>query len=339
VVVDLGAKVPETYKPGVSSYEVGGAWNPVASYLTYRPGPGDLTSIGSRYFGTEDLPTAPFETEDGEFQVSEYGHSWIEEFAQEGAPEAFVELPGALHVPDALFALGSQLYVANVSEGLAGFVNGDRVTPSEGVATEMSSVLGAAMAGFLTGESNPVGKETEKEVPKESAPPPGKVGEYALTVTLAGGGKGQVSGIGIACPGTCLASYPAGTLVALAATPAPGFTFAGWAGSCAGTGACNVTMSAPSAVTATFSIVSPPNTKILSIKQSASKTTIKFKGSGGYGKLTFRCKLGAAKKATKCSSPLVYPRLAPGKHHFSVAAVDSRPVVDPTPAKATFTTK
>jgi hypothetical protein len=340
VVLDVGAKVPETYKPGVSSYDVGGAWDPVASYLTHRPGPGDLTSIGSRYFGSEYLSMSPFEIEDGEFQTSEYGHSWIEEFDQEGAPEGFFDLPGADHVPYALLALGSQLFVANASEGGGAFVNGDRLTPSEGVAMELGSVLGAAIAGFLTGESKAVGKEEEKGAAKEGgAEAGGKASEYALAVTLAGAGKGQVAGMGIACPGTCSAFYPAGTLVALVAKPAPGFTFAGWAGSCAGTSACNVTMSAPSAVTASFSIVPPPNTKIVSIKHAGSKATIRFTGSGGYGKLTFHCRLGAAKKATKCSSPLVYPHLAPGKHHFSVAAADSRPIVDPTPAKATFITK
>ena len=342
VVLDVDAKVPETYKAGVSSYEVGGAWGPVASYLTHRPGPRDLTAIGSRYFGSEDLSMNPFEIEAGEFQTSEYGHSWIEEFAEDGAPEGYFELPGTDRVPDALLALGSQLYVANASEGFGAVLNGDRLTPSEGTATELGSPLGAAMAGFLTGESKGVEaeKEATKEAVKESGAQSGsKAGEYALTVTLAGAGMGQVAGTGIACPGTCSASYPAGTLVALVADPAPGFTFTGWAGSCAGTGTCNVTMSAPRAVTATFSSVPPPNTKIVSIKHSGKRLTIRFKGSGGYGKLTFHCRLGTAKKAAKCSSPLVYTHLAPGKHRFSVAAADSRPIVDPTPAKATFVTK
>jgi hypothetical protein len=75
------------------------------------------------------------------------------------------------------------------------------------------------------------------------------------------------------------------------------------------------------------------------VKFSGAKTTIKFTGTGGYGKLSFRCKLGKAKKSAKCQSPLVLHHLAAGKHSFSVDAVDSRPVADPTPAKIAFTTK
>lgn len=43
--------------------------------------------------------------------------------------------------------------------------------------------------------------------------------------------------------------------------------------------------------------------------------------------------------AVKCASPLVLTHLAPGKHRFSVYAVDGRPVADATPAQATFRTK
>jgi hypothetical protein len=84
--------------------------------------------------------------------------------------------------------------------------------------------------------------------------------------------------------------------------------------------------------------LAPPNTKIVSVKISGAHTTIAFKGLGGVGKLSFRCRLGASKKVT-CHSPLVYHHLVTGKHHFSVYAIDSRPVADPTPAKTTFTTK
>ncbi len=78
---------------------------------------------------------------------------------------------------------------------------------------------------------------------------------FPLTVTLSGNGTGGVSSspTGIACPGTCTASFPQGTVVTLTAQAAPGTVFQGWTGAgCAGTGTCVVTMSAAQAVTGTF---------------------------------------------------------------------------------------
>jgi len=74
-------------------------------------------------------------------------------------------------------------------------------------------------------------------------------------VTTAGAGSGTVTSApaGISCPSTCLTSFTSGTVVTLTAAPAIGSTFTGWSGSCAGTGTCNVTVSAAQAVTATFS--------------------------------------------------------------------------------------
>ncbi|HWF36553.1 MAG TPA: PQQ-binding-like beta-propeller repeat protein [Solirubrobacteraceae bacterium] len=81
-----------------------------------------------------------------------------------------------------------------------------------------------------------------------------------LTVTRAGSGSGTVQGPAIACPGTCSASYPTGTKVTLTATPAAGSGFGGWSGGgCAGIAtACTVTMSATTAVTATFKRIGRP---------------------------------------------------------------------------------
>jgi len=81
---------------------------------------------------------------------------------------------------------------------------------------------------------------------------------FALTVTKSGAGSGTVtsSPAGISCGATCSASFTSGTAVTLTAAPAAGSTFTGWSGSCTGTGACSVTMSAAQAVTATFAISS-----------------------------------------------------------------------------------
>ena len=76
-----------------------------------------------------------------------------------------------------------------------------------------------------------------------------------LTATLPT--HGTISGTGIAC-GTggsdCTEAYDYGTVVPLTATPDSGYNFGGWTGDCTGTGACTVTMTAASAVGATFTI-------------------------------------------------------------------------------------
>ncbi|MGC1872629.1 MAG: alkaline phosphatase family protein [Acidobacteriaceae bacterium] len=75
-----------------------------------------------------------------------------------------------------------------------------------------------------------------------------------LTVTSAGTGAGTVTSTpaGINCPGTCTASFPKGTAVALTATAEEGATFAGWSGACTGTAKCSLTLTATATVTPTF---------------------------------------------------------------------------------------
>jgi YVTN family beta-propeller protein len=75
------------------------------------------------------------------------------------------------------------------------------------------------------------------------APPPPQ-----FTLTLATIGSGSIT----AQPGSATGRYDAGTVVALTATPDPGFRFTSWSGACSGSGACSVTMDAATSVTATF---------------------------------------------------------------------------------------
>jgi len=73
-----------------------------------------------------------------------------------------------------------------------------------------------------------------------------------LTVTTSGDGVVTSTDGFINCPGTCSHKYLDNTPVTLNATPASGWAFSGWGGACSGTGACNVTMSQDTSVSATF---------------------------------------------------------------------------------------
>ena len=80
----------------------------------------------------------------------------------------------------------------------------------------------------------------------------------SVTVSKTGAGTGTVASTpaGILCGTTCSATYPAGTSVALAATPDVSSTFTGWSsGGCSGTLACTIGGNTAVATTATFSLV------------------------------------------------------------------------------------
>ena len=89
-----------------------------------------------------------------------------------------------------------------------------------------------------------------------------------LTVSVAGGGAGTVTGSGISCPHTCTATYPAGTKVTLTARPAAGSAFSGWSGGCSGAGSCRLTIGSATTATATFGALPAPS--ITALRQSAS---------------------------------------------------------------------
>ena len=80
-------------------------------------------------------------------------------------------------------------------------------------------------------------------------------GAAVLTVSESGDGTVTSNPPGINCgpgAGQCSATFPPGQVVSLTATPGTGSTFAGWGGACSGTGGCTVTLTAATAVSATF---------------------------------------------------------------------------------------
>jgi hypothetical protein len=181
------------------------------------------------------------------------------------------------------------------------------------------------------------------------------------TLTLSVLGPGAVAGTGIACPGTCSASYAPGSTVTLTATPASGSTFVGWSGGgCSGNGTCDVNLGDGAVdVGAVFAptddgggdggggaggggggtVVEPvanaPDTVIsrASINPAKHKARFKFRGIGDTQ--GFECAL-ARGLATEpqfapCRSAKTYRRLQRGRYRFFVRAVGPE-ASDPTPA-------
>jgi len=93
---------------------------------------------------------------------------------------------------------------------------------------------------------------------------------YNLSISVTGAGSGSVTPTptGTSCGSNC-STYPAGTAVSLAATPASGSRFAGWLGACSGSGACKLAMTANRAVTARFNLI-PPSTYNLTVSTSGT---------------------------------------------------------------------
>ena len=84
-------------------------------------------------------------------------------------------------------------------------------------------------------------------------------------------------------------------------------------------------------------VAGAPNTAITSLRlnKRSRQAALKFRGSRGVGKLSFKCKLDHGRWAS-CHSPKTYKHLKVGRHTFAVKAVDRRGKVDPTPAVRSF---
>jgi hypothetical protein len=75
----------------------------------------------------------------------------------------------------------------------------------------------------------------------------------------------------------------------------------------------------------------PETTIVKKPKKKSAKRKVKFTFTSSEPGSTFECKLDKAKKYTRCKSPLKR-KLKPGKHKFSVRAIDKAGNSDATPA-------
>ncbi len=101
-------------------------------------------------------------------------------------------------------------------------------------------------------------------------------------------GDGTVTSVppGISCGTACAASFDEGTQVALAAAPDPGWSFAGWSGSCTGAGACVVAMSGARGVTAHFNPPPPVPAQSVNATPVAGKVFVREPGTDRFVELS-----------------------------------------------------
>jgi Ca2+-binding RTX toxin-like protein len=108
------------------------------------------------------------------------------------------------------------------------------------------------------------------------------------TLTVSKTGDGDVTSVppGISCGPTCSAAFDEGTVVALTSTPNPGWSFAGWAGACSGTGACAVAMNGVRDVIAHFSPPPPTPAQNVNAIPIRGQVLVREPGSGRFVELT-----------------------------------------------------
>jgi GH25 family lysozyme M1 (1,4-beta-N-acetylmuramidase) len=100
---------------------------------------------------------------------------------------------------------------------------------------------------------------------------------FPVSVTPAGDGKGTVTSSvpGIDCGTTCRATFVAGSVVTLTATPFLGSAFLGWSGACSGTGPCTLAVDTPREVVANFLDVAP-KASVAPPSSLSSPVTLRF---------------------------------------------------------------
>ncbi len=165
-----------------------------------------------------------------------------------------------------------------------------------------------------------------------------------LTVSLGGSGSGKVTSApaGISCPGACSASFAHGTQVTLSANPSPGSKFAGWSGGgCSGTGACTLSMSSDTSVSATFNRTGQSGPQSANLQGSPKST-----GSGVRDTVSCTAAAGqtcritqtlTTEETTKGGKPVAVSAAARKKRKMVI--VGSKTVTVPAGSSATVTIK
>lgn len=95
----------------------------------------------------------------------------------------------------------------------------------------------------------------DPDTPSVTVPLTAHLSRQTLSVAVNGNGTVTSQPAGIACGSNCSADFITGTPVTLAAQAAAGYAFASWNGACSGTGACQLTLNVPAAVSAAFSAI------------------------------------------------------------------------------------
>jgi IPT/TIG domain/Divergent InlB B-repeat domain len=112
---------------------------------------------------------------------------------------------------------------------------------------------------------------------------------FGLTINNGGSGSGSVTCDG----GSCASTYTEGTVLTLLAVAAPGSGFSGWSGaSCSGIGACEVTITGDTVVTATYNVVT-------SVPPPACTDALRCPPERGQPHKGSRCRKGFKKRRVK----------------------------------------
>jgi len=147
------------------------------------------------------------------------------------------------------FAEGTQRLVKDINPTLrsaAGFFPSELVTSADGPDVIKTWSTDGSGTSLL--------KDTSASLPRNSKRL-ATVGSQASTLAIHVTGMGTVASNppGTNCSADCVEDYSPGTVVTLSATPASGWTFAGWSGACRGSDECVIDMTVDfKSVMATF---------------------------------------------------------------------------------------
>jgi hypothetical protein len=149
-----------------------------------------------------------------------------------------------------------------------------------------------------------------------------------FTLSVAVGGRGTVTGPGIACPPACRASHPAHMALPLRAHAARGWWLFGWGGACQGNARCALTADRDQVVWALFKPLSLTRMRI-HVTLDARRASARLTFGTPQPRLRMHCSLTRLRRGRRaqppprlapCRSPRSYAHLRPGRYLFSARA-------------------